>query len=1562
MRSDALKSPTTRWLQHGLLVLLAFLVLLPWAPAADEPASLPGLVATLKGHENFVYGVAFSPDGKYAVTGSFDRTIRVWESATGKLVREFGGNNGHQRKVLSVAVSPQGTLLASSGEDNRVLLWDFPSGTPIHTYDQGQQANAVAITLDGKRLAGAGKDGIITIWDTATNKELFQLKGHQGPVNSVSFNPAGQYLVSSGEDETVRLWNAQNGQALAVFHAHAGKKSMVRFSPGNNNLFFSAGEEGSLQYWNLPPNKSRAISQPHADEVQALALSPNYQYIVSGGKDKVVRVSNYSNGQTFRSLAGAPAPISAVAMAPNNRLIAAGTEGAAASDPFPKAGRLLLWQNNGKLLRQVIAHPGPVTGVHFHPGSNQLLSVGSDGLLKQWALPTVADRRYPHPAPVLAAVPSADRQRIFTAGQDKIVRTWVINNPRQPERQYSGHTAEVTAVAISPNNRVLCSGSADRTLRFWNQGNGQTQALIGGHEGKITSLSFHGNNQQVLSASEDGSLKLWQVPQPPRPPMAHSDQVTSAALSPDGNSLLTGSNDKQVRLWNVTNSQLIRTFGGNTLAVHAVAMSRNGARVASGGADQSVRVWETGSGKEVKKFEKLGAVVQSVALSPDGNLAAAGLANNTLLLLDLTPPKDPKKPPQPRPLAGHTGVVQALRFNSKGDRLLSGSADRTVRQWDVAGGKVVSTLTHGGPVTALSTSADEKILATASTDKTVKLWTLADGKLTGTITTPAAVNGVSLSPDGQHVIVAGQDNQARLYSTDGQLEEFFSHAGPVTGVAFHNDNKSVLSVSADKTARFWTGSLLWQARTPGPVRQAILSPNSALAVSVGDDKVVRIWNASDGKPLSTLPGASAALTGVGISADNLKVAAAGADKVLRVWAVPKPGMAGPKPVEIPLPGAATSLTLSNDGKRVAVGLTSGQGGEVRLYDTVSGLEMQLPVIHKGPVHGLAFLSDNRTLLSASADKTCVLADANVLRVLDTHPGGTSSVMFHNSGTQALTAGVDKTAKIWDLNQGKLLRTFGPLAEPVTAAVYSRDYSQVALAAGKTVQIFNANDGKALTTITQATPVTSLALSPDKTRLVTGGTDNLARIWDLASGKVLQAFRHEGPVVGVAYYNDNRIVISASTDKTVQIHTANVVRVVDAGSPVRSLTTTMNGSHVVTGGADGKARLWNAGNGNKERTFEAGNQPIDAVAVSYNNQLVAVGGADQTVRAYQFGDGKLVKAWPAPAPLQGFTFTPDNLVLVGSFARGGMQSWSVQFNYNQPPPETFGQLLMAYEQPEAIPEIQFPRSGNEFYSAGPGATVRQWKIPSDRPIRTFNHRQMVDTIAFHPKGEQLATGGHDGQIRLFDVNKGNQIRAIAAHQPQQQGYIYCLAWSPDGKYLVSGSYDKSMKLWDAASGKMVREFKAYNEKNFPRGHREAVFCIAFSPDGRFLASGSSDRTIKIWNVSNGQVVRELVNPTLKTVGGKPAHAHPGWIYGVRYTPDGKYLVSAGRAPRNQGYLAVWEAGSGKMLSGRTLDLGPFYSEAVSSDGKNLILGSGGIQRSTGEPLHKGYVVQLSAVMK
>src|SRR5262249_15167886 len=291
------------------------------------------------------------------------------------------------------------------------------------------------------------------------------------------------------------------------------------------------------------------------------------------------------------------------------------------------------------------------------------------------------------------------------------------------------------------------------------------------------------------------------------------------------------------------------------------------------------------------------------------------------------------------------------------------------------------------------------------------------------------------------------------------------------------------------------------------------------------------------------------------------------------------------------------------------------------------------------------------------------------------------------------------------------------------------------------------------------------------------------------------------------------------------------------------------------------------------------------------------------------------------------------------------AWSTVFTPGQPTQPDFLKSIQNFTAADVAQDLVFAADNAAFFTGGLNKALHQWKLAAAAPTKNFAHPNNVDAIAFQPGGKLFATGCHDGKLRLFDYDKG-LVKEINAHTVANQTMIYQVVFTADGKQVLTASYDNSMKLFDVASGNLVREFKGFKAKDFEKGHQESVFSAAFSPDGKFLASGSGglERVIKIWNVADGTVVRDLANPSIKTPPNQVA-SHPGWIYNLRFTKDGK-LISAGDAPGDKGYLAVWNPADGKMLFGEAMPLGTFFGLALSpTDGKTIAIGAGPRGRPT-----------------
>jgi WD40 repeat protein len=589
----------------------------------------------------------------------------------------------------------------------------------------------------------------------------------------------------------------------------------------------------------------------------------------------------------------------------------------------------------------------------------------------------------------------------------------------------------------------------------------------------------------------------------------------------------------------------------------------------------------------------------------------------------------------------------------------------------------------------------------------------------------------------------------------------------------------------------------------------------------------------------------------------------------------------------------------------------------------------------GPVRSLFLLADNRTVVAGGDDKAVSIHDVAVTAVLPVQKDGVVGLALHPSAPQAITAGADKTVKLWDLAAGKELKMLATLTEPITSLAVSRDFAAFAVTAGKMAKVWQVADGKELASIAHPGGVVSVGFSGDKSRLITGATDNLARVWEVATGRLLQTFGHAGAIRGVALHPSQPLVVTASADKTAAVHPLALTRITATPKPLRAILATPDSARLVVAGDDGIVRVINASSGAEERKIEGAAGPVYALALSKNGQVLAIAGADKTVRLVTFNDGKEVGTITASAPVRGLALTTDAKLLVGVADDQTVTAWGVAFQPGQPLPEDFGKVVQQFAHGDAALAAAFTDKG-ELFTGSADKTVRQWRVAANVPTRNFQHPNLVDAVAWSPDGKLLATACHDGIVRVFDVEKNAATKTINAHTTPTPVAVYSITWTADGKQLLSTSYDKSMKLWDATSGSLVKEFKPFAEKGNEKGHTDQVFCAAVTRDGKLIASGGSDRRIKLWNAADGSVVREFPNPEVK---GEPGQSHPGGVYQLRFTPDEKYLVSAGPAPRNQGYLAVWNVADGKLVSGRMVSFGPVFGLALTPDGKNVLLSCG-----------------------
>jgi WD40 repeat protein/tRNA A-37 threonylcarbamoyl transferase component Bud32 len=270
---------------------------------SSSPTPSPTWVCTqtLAGHTSWVRSVVIHPDGKTVASGSGDRTIKIWDLATGTVLQTLTANAGW---VRAIAVSPDGQTLASCNNDRRVVLWHWETGDRLQTLDgHSDWARAVCFSPYGQYLASGSQDKTIRLWHLPTGKAMHVLAGHTHWVIAVAFSPDGQAIVSSSRDKTIRLWHTKTGALIRVLEGHQDAVNAIAISP-DGRILASASDDRTIRLWSLATGKLKQVLTQHEGAVNTLAISADGTILVSGSQDTTIKLWSLETGTLLHSLAG----------------------------------------------------------------------------------------------------------------------------------------------------------------------------------------------------------------------------------------------------------------------------------------------------------------------------------------------------------------------------------------------------------------------------------------------------------------------------------------------------------------------------------------------------------------------------------------------------------------------------------------------------------------------------------------------------------------------------------------------------------------------------------------------------------------------------------------------------------------------------------------------------------------------------------------------------------------------------------------------------------------------------------------------------------------------------------------------------------------------------------------------------------------------------------------------------------------------------------------------------------------------------------------------------------
>jgi WD40 repeat protein len=610
----------------------------------------PDLVVQL-GHSTYVTSVAFSPNGRFILTGSEDSTACLWEAATGDEIRCF---QGHSASVKSAIFSP-----------------------------------------DGRQVLTGSEDGTARVWNIKTGRQILQLKT-KSLVSSVSFSPDGRWILTAGNDPNVRLWDAATGAELHRWEIPPEQGAYASFSPNGELVLICAGKEVTL--WDRESSNLRLRFQI---SVQSSVFSSDGRFLLGAENDGSAILFDANSGHEIRRFMEPSFSIKAVAFSPDGRFIlTGGSSNINPSDPSWKDGDAALWDiSTARMIRRVTISgsnswgPNTTSSVAFSPDGRFFLTGNWDSVTRLWKTATGDEvLRFENLASGITAIAiSSDGQSLVTGGLDGVTHRWNLISGEE-NGSLNGDGTLVYCLAFSPDSKSVLVGSAGGHVVLYDSESGKEIRSLDGPGPTIESVAIAPDGQKALAAVFDGTVRTWSI--------GSGNEVRrsaapfgpyEAAFSPDGRVIAAGRRgsrdslqsdrnfDFTVRLSNVETGKELRRLEGHSDDIKSIGFSSDGHRIVTTSKDRTARVWELSTGREIQRF--VVGPVSGAVFSPDGRSILAASEDGTAKLWNVETGKEILA------FQGHSSGVEAIAFSPDGRFVFTGSSDSTTRIWDRSTGE-----------------------------------------------------------------------------------------------------------------------------------------------------------------------------------------------------------------------------------------------------------------------------------------------------------------------------------------------------------------------------------------------------------------------------------------------------------------------------------------------------------------------------------------------------------------------------------------------------------------------------------------------------------------------------------------------------------------------------------------------------------------------------------------------------------------------------------------------------------------------------------------------------------
>lgn len=707
---------------------------LPLARAMSERRRRAILV-----HKNEVNSASFSKDGNKIATASWDSVPHLWDTETGLEIVHFSRpldcKSPREKSIYLASLSPDGRHVLTV--DDTVILWDAISGDALAKFvGHGAAVTGATFSPDGTQIATASKDCTARIWNIETGA-FITLRGNDSEITSVAFSSDGTKIATVGDDESVIIWDAVAGLRTATLVGHN-----VAFSPDGSRVA-TVSMDGVCLSDSGTGNQSADFNVDDAWDgwPQSAIFSPDGRMMMITTAGDIVRLLDAATGQTIGELVGHHDRVLAASFSPEGARIVTASRDRTAR----------LWDAaTGNQIAVLEGHLDSVLSASFSPDGQKILTASQDNLACIWdaatglELTVCADRDIQDgllsPDGLVIATISGSAVRLWDSGTGREIATLLDHSKYHVKGTFS----------LDSNRFITRSLFSDPVL--WDAKTGRRIAALDGHVDSVKNVSFSADSSLAVTASND-TYRLWECStgKAVELPNEHQGEVRGSWFSPDGGSIVT--------LTEGHTGRVFETRTGKETVVR-IGHSNFEPSLASTGNEN---LWETEAGRQTVRVAR---EANGTLFSPDGLRFATVLLDRSTVSIS-----DAESGQQLNVVSRHASDIKGLSFSPDSSKFLSFAGethisgtlgdrssivdpiDTTPLVWDARLGTLIAKLDgHVAEIANASFSVDSRRIVTSSADGTVRIWQAVTGRQIGLIRAGQGVEQAQFTHDGQRIM------------------------------------------------------------------------------------------------------------------------------------------------------------------------------------------------------------------------------------------------------------------------------------------------------------------------------------------------------------------------------------------------------------------------------------------------------------------------------------------------------------------------------------------------------------------------------------------------------------------------------------------------------------------------------------------------------------------------------------------------------------------------------------------------------------------------------------------